>query len=177
MSRRLIILGVALVLSVTYSCDSSEDQVVPNDLTGNSVTYALEPASYWNITGTVTFNEKKDGTTRIEIKLNGLTDTNADSEFPAHLHFGDVTTDKADVAALLKPVDLKTGVSKTDMSVLSDETLVTFDDLKKLGACVKIHLAAYGEGKNVVLAAGNIGSYVTEATPNGRAKIGICKSE
>ncbi len=81
------------------------------------------------------------------------------------------------MAALLNPVDLKTGISKTELNLLSDETPITFDDLKKLGACVKVHLAAFGEGKNVVLAAGNVGSNVIEATPNGRTKIGICKSE
>jgi hypothetical protein len=97
--------------------------------------------------------------------------------FPVHLHFGDIGADKAQVAAQLKPILGKTGKSETVLTMLADESPVTFNDLKTLEACVKIHLAASGENKDIILAAGNIGSAAINQNPGSRLSIGLCKSE
>lgn len=164
--------GVASL--VLFRCETADVSTRDNEeLTGNSVTYALQAASDWNVSGTVIFNERKDGSSLIEIKLSGL---NSESQHPVHLHLGDVTTDDAAIAALLQPLDGKTGESRTMLTRLADETEVRYNDLKNLEACIKIHLAAFGEGQNVVLAAGNIGSAQSKDNPGGRQSIGICRS-
>lgn len=167
----------AFSLMSVLGCQSDDvkkqDDTDP-DITGRSITYFLDQASDWNVNGFVVFNERTDGTTRIDIKLNGL---GQDSQHPVHLHLGDISTDDADVAALLSPLSGKTGESKTTLTRLADDSVITFEELKALNACIKIHLAASGEEQNIILAAGNIGSAVGKTDVTGRNKIGICKSE
>jgi hypothetical protein len=168
------ILGLALVL--LWGCQSNEDVPAAPDssLTGNAVTYELSAASLWDIHGTATFYERKDGSTLVALKLEGMDDSNL---HPAHLHFGDITVDKAEIAVPLKSVDGATGTSNTIVRMLSDETPVTYEQLKNFDGCVKIHLAAEGDGANVILAGGNIGSAITKPDPLGRVQFGICKSQ
>ncbi len=85
--------------------------------------------------------EKRDGTTQVVVKLTG---TSGESKLPVHLHLGDISTPGADVAALLNPVNSKTGTSETILKQLADESEVTYSDLIKLDACVKIHLPDVG---------------------------------
>jgi len=85
-----------------------------------------------------------------------------------HLHLGDISEADADVAALLSPVDSKTGKSETVLTRLADETEITYANLLELEACIKIHLADTGPGRDVILAAGNIGESFTKAVANGR---------
>ena len=146
-----------------------------SDLTGREITYALESGSEFNVSGTAVLKERKDLSTEIVITLNKGFDENA--QFPVHLHLGDVTTDKADIAASLQPVDAKNGVSETLLTMLADESKVTFDEIKQMNACIKIHLSATGPEKDVVLAAGNIGLAVSKNPTGGRLEIGLCKSE
>ncbi len=166
---------IALLLSaVIMSCAQNEPEVDPKtDLTGNEITYVLESGSDFNVSGTATFQETKDGYTRIVIALDK---TFKDGLFPVHLHLGDVQTDAAAVAALLAPVPASKAVSITDLGHLSDESKITFADLKVLEACIKIHLAAEGEGKDIILAAGNIGSAVGKPISGGRSGIAVCSS-
>lgn len=175
MKRALILLAA---FSITFGC-SQQDEVAktstPSDLTGNSVTYSLQAGSYWNVDGSIVFNEKKDGTALIEIKVNKLGEDDVD-QHPVHLHLGDLSVDKAGVAAQLNPVDGKTGLSTTNLKILADESSITYAQLKELNACIKIHLAASGEGQSIVLAGSNVGTAVTQTT-NGRVSLGVCKSE
>jgi len=149
--------------------------VTPSIYTGNEVTYVLSSASAYNITGTATLKERTDKNTDIVIALSGNDGT--DLKFPAHLHLGDISMDKTDVAALLSPVDNKTGKSTTTLKQLADETAITFTQLKVLKASIKIHLSDIGDGKNVILAAGNIGSINASGTTSGRISVGLCNSK
>ena len=108
------------------------------------------------------------------VKLVG---TSGESKLPVHLHLGDISTPGADVAALLSPVNAKTGTSETLLKQLSDESEVTYSDLLKLNACVKIHLSDVGVERNIVLAGGNIGTSVSKSIENGRTGFVPCKSE
>ncbi|HEY8938440.1 MAG TPA: hypothetical protein VIM65_24640 [Cyclobacteriaceae bacterium] len=177
--KRAFILFAAF--SLAFGC-SQQDEVAKktstsSDLTGNSVTYSLQAGSYWNVDGSIVFNEKTDGTALIEIKVNNLGEDDAD-QHPVHLHLGDLSVDKAGVAAQLNPVDGKTGQSTTNLKMLADESLITYAQLKELNACIKIHLAASGEGQSIVLAGSNVGTAVSQTTTNGRvSSLGICKSE
>ncbi len=170
-------LSCIIALLYLTGCSKNEPAMEkPSDFTGNEVTYALASGSAYSISGTAIFKERKDGFTTINISLNGI-DGGKGAEFPVHLHFGDISKEKANVASLLQPVDGATGKSETILKQLADESSIKFSDLKALNACIKIHLSATGDGANVILSAGNVGSAVTSASTSGRLSIGICKSE
>jgi len=159
------------------ACSTSEPSVKrPTDFTGNEITYSLISGSEFNISGTVVLKEQADGFTTIEISLNGMDGTEG-LEFPVHLHYGNVSTDNAEVVALLNPVDGNTWKSSTVLEYLADETIMKFSDLKDIDACIKIHLAATGASKDVILSAGNIGTAIDSPDSSGKFKVGICKSE
>ena len=167
-------LCAAIVLSVTvFACQNGDESSLTSDFTGNEATYALQQASLYPISGTVTFKEKKDGSAQIEVKLMG---TSGDLVHPVHLHLGNVSVDAAELAATLNPVIGKKGVSVTDLKLLADETPITYEQLKQMDASIKIHLAEAGPEQDIILAAGNIGSAANSLT-GGRVKIAICKSE
>jgi hypothetical protein len=161
-----------LVLSVIFAACQDNDAVEQSDFTGNESSYALLAGSTYPINGTVTFKEKTDGSTLISIEVTG---TEGDVEHPVHLHLGNIASPDADVSALLNPVIGKTGKSETTLSKLADESGVTYKQLIELAACVKIHLAAAGPDKNVILAAGNIGA--SAGNSSGRVGVSVCKSE
>lgn len=153
------------------ACQESEST---SEFTGNEVTYALLPGSEYPVSGTVVLKERRDGSTTVAVAITG---TDGSDQLPLHLHLGDLSTADAAVAALLSPVDAKTGVSETRITRLADETPVTYAGLLQLEACIKIHLADTGPGRDVILAGGNIGSAFTKSIANGRTGIGVCKSE
>jgi hypothetical protein len=165
-----------LILVYLMGCSSNESDVKkPSDFTGKQVSYALVSGSEYNISGTAVFKERNDHTTQIDISLNGI-NGGKDLQLPVHLHLGDVSQEKANIAALLNPVDGGTGKSQTILKQLADESLVVYSDVIALNACIKIHLATNGDGANVILSAGNIGSASTNARSDNNT-IAVCKSE
>jgi hypothetical protein len=162
-----IIAGLALILFA--GCQ--ENETVQSDFTGNEVVYSLQAGSEYDISGTATFRERKDGNTSIIIKLTG---TEGNLQHPVHVHMGDIGSPGTEVAALLNPVQGSNGKSETTFTMLADETPVTYAQLIALEACIKVHLAADGPDRDVILAGGNIGDLVNARTSG---KISICKSE
>ena len=163
---------------IVFALGCSQDDPTVDEganFTGRDITYALESASDFNISGTAVLKERIDLSTNIIIKLNRTFQGNA--ELPVHLHLGDITTDQADVAALLQPVNAESGISETVLTILADESKVTFEDIKQMNACIKIHLSATGPEKDIILAAANIGAAVSKNPLGGRLGIGLCKSE
>jgi hypothetical protein len=111
----------------------------------------------------------------IKIQLTG---TEGDIEHPVHLHVGNIETPDAAILALLNPVFGKTGISETNFTKLNDETPVLYEELIHLDASIKIHLSASGPDKDIVLAAGNIGSNIGgHEHHGGRVDVAVCKSE
>ena len=163
----------ALAASLLWACQDREDAAQPSDLTGNESSYALMAGSDYPVSGTVTFKEKKDGTTQINIALTG---TDGSLQMPVHLHMGNTGAPDADVAAFLTPVASRTGVSETLLKQLGDETPITYAQLIALNACIKIHLAEAGPDKNTIIAAGDIGK-AAESANSGRLGVSVCKSE
>ena len=161
----------AFVLIFFIGCQ--ENEAVKDDFTGNEVVYSLQSGSIYPISGTATFKEKKDGSTIINIELTG---TEGNIEHPVHLHLGEISSPGAEVAALLNPVKGSTGKSETTFTMLADETPLKYSQLIELNACIKIHLAASGPDRDIILATGNIGS-ADGARIAGGNEIGICKSE
>lgn len=161
----------ALAVFVMVSCQ--ENEKAKDDLTGNQATYPLVAASEYEIDGTVTFQEKADGSTVVNVTISG---TEGDIEHPVHLHLGTIAEPGAVVYANLNPVSGKTGKSETHLTTLADESVITYQELIKLFACMKIHLSSSGPQKDIVLAAGNIGKASSDDTSMGRLGIGTCKS-
>ncbi len=161
---------VIIIGSLTGCSDDRPEEL--SEFTGNEKIYTLEAGSVYPISGTATFKEKKDGTTVVVVALTG---TDGVASHPVHLHMGDIATPDANVAALLNSVSAQTGLSETSISRLADETPMTFSQLTSLTACIKIHLAASGPDRDIILAGGNIGN-----TNNGRLSVNqvvaVCKS-
>lgn len=145
-----------------------ENQVIQEEVfTGNKVVYNLQAGSSYAISGLLTLKEKTDGSTLINIELDG---TEGDVKHPVHLHMGDLGQADAAIAALLNPIEAKTGKSETILKHLADESALTYSELVQLSASIKIHLAEAGPGRDVILAGSNIG---TAANSNSTARLGI----
>ncbi len=153
-------------------CQGNEN--AESEFTGREMVYPLAQGSEYDIQGTVTFKERSDGTSNIDVDLSG---TEGIAEHPVHLHPGDISTPGADVAALLNPVSGASGKSETILVRLSDESPVSYNDLINMDACIKIHLAASGPDRDIILAGGNIGSASTSEIASGRSAPAVCKSE
>lgn len=165
-----VILGCVLFMSGCQSNDSALDSA----FTGNQATYDLQSGSIHGVKGTVVFKERKDGAITSLIQLQG---TSGSGKHPVHLHIGDLSTPDADIALLLNPVLASTGRSETRITMLADETTLTYSQLADFAASIKIHLGDVGADRSVILAAGNIGLSFTKANPTGRTGIAVCKSE
>lgn len=152
-------------------CQESVNSV--SEFTGNEVVYSLQAGSVYAVSGTITFKERKDGTTQVYVSLTG---TEGNLQHPVHLHLGDITAPDAEVAALLNPVLGSTGKSETHVKLLANEQSITFSEILELNASIKIHLSDTGPNQDIILAAGNIGS-AFQAPTNGRVGVGLCKSE
>jgi hypothetical protein len=161
-----IIVGLALL-----GCQENISQ--ESEFTGNEIVYSLQQGSVYTISGIVTLKERKDGSTQILVDLKG---TEGNIQLPVHLHLGDLSQADADVAALLNPVDARTGKSETNLKRLANEEAITYAELTELIACIKIHLAETGPDRDIILAGGNIGAALQFST-GGRYGIGVCKSE
>jgi hypothetical protein len=159
-----------LILVSLNACNENEN--ISNEFTGNESTYPLIQGSDYLIQGTVSFKEKTDGTTLIAVVLSG---TEGDIKHPVHLHLGNISTPGAEVAALLNPVKGASGVSESHLAMLADESVISYQQLIALNACIKVHLSDVGPDKNIILAAGNIGKASADDI-GGRTGIRSCKS-
>jgi hypothetical protein len=160
---------------VIFAISCQENEPANKEFTGNETTYALLPASSYNVSGSVIIKEKVDGYSLITIQLTG---TEGDIQHPVHLHVGNIETPDAAILALLNPVLGRTGKSETNFSQLGDETLITYQELIHVDGSIKVHLAASGPEKDIVLAAGNIGSNIGgHEHHGGRVDVAVCKSK
>ena len=161
---------LVIFLSVFILTACSDDSET-SDYTGKQQSYALVQASDFPISGTVTFLERRDGATEIQIVLSG---TEGDISHPAHLHYGDYSIPDAEMAATLTPVFGKTGESTTILEALMDETPISYDELINFEGHIKVHLDG-GPNKSTILAAGDIG-IAAKGSSSGRKAIAVCKS-
>jgi hypothetical protein len=169
MRRNMKKVLVGMMLIAGWGCQDSD--TVSTDFTGNQTVYALQSGSVYDVSGTATFKEKKDGSSVIVVNLSG---TEGETQHPVHLHLGNISAPDADVAALLNSVEGNSGKSETELTALADGGSITYTQLIALGACLKVHLADSGPERDIILAAGNIGSAVSAKSSGG---IAICKSE
>lgn len=168
------LLGLAVVVTLSTACDDEQNTREDQEFTGREIGYDLSQASEFPIEGTVLFRERMDKSLQIEVRVSG---TDGDASHPVHLHYGDLFTPDAELAAQLNDLSAKTGESITIVPRLLDESTFSYDYLKTFDGSVKIHLAASGEGRDVILAGGNVGIAADKQPASGRVNIAVCKSE
>lgn len=140
-------------VALAMGCSSDDNENNGDSLTGRALVYPLASGSEYNTSGTVTFEEKKDGGVRATVEMRL---TNLKVYHPVHLHYEPFQQD-APMAALLQPVYGMTGKSITDNIILADYTPLTFDLLKDFDGHVKVH-GDDDANKDLILAYGNIGA-------------------
>ncbi|GLB48441.1 CHRD domain-containing protein [Neptunitalea lumnitzerae] len=109
-----------------------------NALTGESMTYDLGAVADPNISGTATFYERNNGETLINVMLMN---TPSGGMHPGHIHFN-TAAEGGGIAVTLTTVDGTTGMSATNVGMLDDGTMVTYDDLVDFDGYINIHLSA-----------------------------------
>jgi hypothetical protein len=122
-----------------------------NELTGESEVYDLNPVSDPGISGTVAFAGRKNGNTLVTIVLTGTSDGNS---HPAHIH-NNSAAEGGGIAVDFNPVDGATGISKTNIKALNDETAITYAELLEFNGYVNVHLSSGDLG--TLIAQGDIG--------------------
>ena len=143
---------MALSLFVAASCSNDDDSldVIPGESTGNTTTYDLSAVSNPDVSGTVTFNEKTDGSTDVSILLSSTTQ----GSHPAHIHLN-TAAEGGDIAIDLEPVDGPTRRSLTNITQTNDGTSVSYDDLINFDGYINVHASA--DDLSTLLAQGDIG--------------------
>ena len=171
--KKVLLLAWTLACGIILSaCSNSEDSEDSN-FTGRQIVYNLLQGSDFPVYGTVTFKERTDLGRQVEVQLEG---TDGDAYHPVHFHYGNLATQDAEIVFSLNDLYADTGESITLLNDLVDNNTFGYDDLLKFDGSVKVHLSATGEGRDVVLAATNIGSAYSKQNPNGRLSIAVCKS-
>lgn len=160
-----------LSIAVAFGCANDDDSKQDNVLTGRSIEYPLTAGSEYSTSGTITFQEKKDRSLRAVIKIGP---SGMEVYHPAHLHYGVFEMD-ALMAAMLHPVDGKTGEGITERVILEDDTVLTFEALQTFDGHIKVH-GDDGPNRDLILAYGNIGKNKDKiATPPLAYAISICR--
>lgn len=132
------------------SCSNDDDNGGNND-DPNTKTYDLLSVSDSSVNGTVTFEKNDDGSTTVEIELNGTSDGDM---HPAHIHLNSAA-EGGGIAVTLQPVDGDTGMSTTIVSALDDETAITYEELLEYDGHVNVHLSE--AEMSTIIAQGDIG--------------------
>ena len=131
-----------------------------NELTGESKEYILEERAVDGISGTATFEQRVNGEALATLALEG---TPEDGEHPAHIHMNSVA-EGGDIVFTFNPVNGATGMSKTNVAILDDETTsFGYEDVLAYDGYINVHLSA--EDLATIVAQGNIGSNEEDGTP------------
>ena len=122
-----------------------------NELTGESIDYALETKDVAGISGMITFYERKDGSALASIELVG---TPNGGMHPAHIHENSAA-ESGPIAFTFNPVVGDTGMSWTDMDSFDDGSNLNYAMLDNYDGYVNVHKSA--EELDVIVAQGDIG--------------------
>lgn len=129
----------------------AQGDIGQNALTGLSETHELNSVSDPAISGTVKFEERKNGEAVATITLDG---TSAGNTHPAHIH-NNSAAEGGGIAIDFNPVDGATGISKTNVKQLNDATPITYSDLLDFDGYVNVHLSS--AQLSTLIAQGDIG--------------------
>lgn len=139
-----------ILSGIFFSCDSDDDHI-DDGFQGETEEYEILAVGDSSIEGIVIFEEQEDGSTSVEIELEG---TDEEETYPAAIHFGNAA-DGGDLAISLDDVDGETGASTTLVSEFDDESSASFEDLTELDGHIIIYLS--DDESDQVIARGDIG--------------------
>ena len=131
----------------------AQGDIGQNELTGDSVVYNLATVDVPGISGTATFSERINGEALATIQLEGTPDGGM---HPAHIHMGSVATAPGAILFTFNTVDGTTGVSKTNVSVLDDDSAFGYSDVLTVDGYLNVHLSADSLG--TLVAQGDVGA-------------------
>ncbi len=129
----------------------AQGDIGQNELIGGSKEYILDSVDVPEIDGTATFFERKNGEALAVIMLNN---TPAGGMHPGHIH-NNTAAEGGDIAFTFNPVNGDTGISKTNIAALDDETAFGYADVLTVDGYINIHLSADELG--TLVAQGDIG--------------------
>ena len=130
----------------------AQGDIGENELTGTSKTYPLSEMAVPGISGEVVFSERQNGEALAVITLAG---TPEDGEHPAHIHFN-TAAEGGGIAYSFNPVNGTTGMSKSNVAMLDDDTPFGYQDVLAYDGYVNVHLSA--EELGTIVAQGDIGA-------------------
>ena len=143
-------------VNVLLSAEASETIVAQGDiggnaLTGESVTYALDSVAFPGIKGEATFYQRSNGTTLVELMLEGTPDGGM---HPAYIQ-ANTAAEGGESVIDLTAVDGTTGLSRTQVATFNDGTAVTYDELTNYDGYLNVLLSA--DVPETIVAQGDIG--------------------
>ncbi|WP_179008321.1 CHRD domain-containing protein [Winogradskyella forsetii] len=133
----------------------AQGDIGQNELTDDSVTYPLATVDVAGISGTAEFTKRVNGEALATLSLVGTPDGGM---HPAHIHAGSVATAPGGIIFTFNPVDGTSGMSKTNVSMLDDESAFNYDDVLSVDGYINVHLSANELG--TLVAQGNAGSNI-----------------
>ena len=130
----------------------AQGDIGENELTGMSKSYTLATVDVPGIDGTATFFERVSGNALAVIELAG---TPMDGMHPGHIH-ANSAAETGPIIFTFNPVNGATGISKTHVEVLNDQTPFSYQDVLTVDGYINIHLSA--DDLATLVAQGNIGA-------------------
>ncbi|WP_289023880.1 hypothetical protein [uncultured Salegentibacter sp.] len=133
----------------------AQGDIGANELTGESKTYQLDEKDVDGISGSVVFEERKNGETLVSIMLGGTPDGGM---HPAHIHVGSVSEAPGAIAITLNSVNGTTGMSMTNVTKFNGEDgeAIDYNGLLNYAGYINVHLSA--EDLETLVAQGDVGS-------------------
>ncbi|WP_026755798.1 CHRD domain-containing protein [Sediminibacter sp. Hel_I_10] len=121
----------------------------------NSMSYPLNTVDIDGISGMVTFSERVNGEILSVIDLDGTTEGGL---HPAHIHSGSAENPdmSPNIIVDLSPVVGETGLSYTNITMLNDNTPLSYSDILTIDGYVNVHLSA--DDLATLAAQGNVGA-------------------
>lgn len=115
----------------------AQGDIGQNELTGESKTYILNSVDVPNIDGTATFSERLNGEALAIIALNNTTEGGM---HPGHIHANNAAMG-GPIIFSFNPVKGVTGISKTNVAALDDDTAFGYADILTVDGYINIHLS------------------------------------
>ena len=129
----------------------AQGDIGENELTGERKIYNLNESAVAGISGTATFEERKNGEALATLQLDNTPDGGT---HPAHIH-SNTAIEGGDIIFSFNPVDGTSGMSKTNVETLDDETPFGYDDVMEVNGYINVHLSSDDLG--TIVAQGDIG--------------------
>lgn len=130
----------------------AQGDIGQNELTGVSKVYALNEKAVPGISGTASFFERKNGEA---LAVLDIANTPAGGMHPAHIHMGSLANAPGSILLTFNPVNGDTGMSKTNVSKLDDQTSFGYNQVLSVDGYLNVHLSA--EDLGTIVAQGNVG--------------------